>query len=229
MSLKVLSWNIWIKGNFQGICDFLDAADADIIGLQEVTADDPAFDVIGHLSKRGYEYVFAPVKKVWDGVTYNDGPALFSRYPIHSSEKYLLSDVDTRAAARADIEIDGQILHVFNTHLIHTHQHYSKAQETQADDLLKLVPNERTIVMGDFNATPESVVIQKMKKALIDSDPASQPTWSVYKPGCETCNPERIDTRLDYIFTTPDLKTSGFKVEESKASDHLPISVTVEL
>ena len=83
--------------------------------------------------------------------------------------------------------------------------------------------------MGDFNATPESPVIKSIQKVLVDSDPSSTPTWSVYPEGCRICNPQKLDTCLDYIFTSIDLKTSSFKVEESKASDHLPISVVVEI
>ena len=83
--------------------------------------------------------------------------------------------------------------------------------------------------MGDFNATPESETIRKMSEVLVDTDPTSAPTWSVYPAGCLVCNPQAIDTRLDYIFTTPDIKTSSFKVEQSKGSDHLPISVIAEI
>ena len=83
--------------------------------------------------------------------------------------------------------------------------------------------------MGDFNATPDSAVIQKMRNVLNDSDPLSTPTWSVYPEGCKTCHPLDVNTRLDYIFTTKDIKTSEFHVEHSKASDHLPVSVMVEI
>ena len=53
MHLKILSWNIWINGYFEQITDFLEKADADIIGLQEVEADAPKRDVIGFLTKLG--------------------------------------------------------------------------------------------------------------------------------------------------------------------------------
>ena len=83
--------------------------------------------------------------------------------------------------------------------------------------------------MGDFNATPESNAVRKTAKVLTDTDAQSLPTWSVYPAGCEDCNPQRIDTRLDYIFVTPDLKVNTFEVGESRGSDHLPIIATIEL
>ena len=227
--IKVLSWNIWIDGHFDDIADFLKKTDADIIGLQEVKDNDPKLDVIGYLSELGYEYRFAPVEYSWDGQTYIFGPAVFSKYKIESSEIFNLHDEHKRVAVRADIKVGDKVLHVFSTHLMHTHQQPSERQEAQVKNLIKAIPTDHSIVMGDFNATPESNAIQKMKEVLIDSDSNSLPTWSVYPAGCEDCNPQKIDTRLDYIFVTPDLRAHSFEVGESRASDHLPILVTVEL
>lgn len=122
MKIKIISWNIWIHGNFDKIFSFLKEANADIIGLQEVKDDDPKRDVIGYLRNLGYEYVFSPVKHTWREKTYNDGPAVFSKYPIKNRNIYILSKEDSRAAARSDIQIEGKQLCVFSTHLIHTHQ-----------------------------------------------------------------------------------------------------------
>ena len=229
MKIKVLSWNIWIQGDFAKISFFLKEASADIIGLQEVKDDDPERDVIGYLQNLGYEYVFAPVKHVWKEKIYNDGPAIFSKYPIKNNKKYILSEEDRRGAARADIQINDKQLHVFNTHLVHTHQQPSAIQDKQAENLVKLVPQEKSILMGDFNALPDSNAVKIVNKAFINTDPDLLPTWGIYPEGCLACNPKGVNYKLDFIFTSKDLKTKDYKVEESKASDHLPISVLVEL
>lgn len=229
MKIKIVSWNIWIDGHFDDIASFLRGANADIIGLQEVKDDDATRDVIGYLEMLGYASVFAPVKKVWKDKVFNDGPAIFSKFPIVASEIYLLSQEHSRAAIRADIAIGSVTVSVFSTHLVHTHQQPSDIQNIQAEKLLYIAPRERTIIMGDFNATPSSAPIQKMKEVFSDTDAASTPTWSVYPAGCTVCNPQSLDTRLDYIFASNDLHTNSFKVESSKGSDHLPISVMVEL
>ena len=229
MKIKILSWNIWIHGDFVKISSFLKETNADIIGLQEVKDDDSKRDVIGYLRSLGYEYVFAPVKHIWKEKIYNDGPAIFSKYPIKNNKKYILSEEDRRGAARADIQINGKQLHVFNTHLIHTHQQQSKIQDEQAENLVKLVPQEKSILMGDFNALPDSNAVKIVGKDFINTDPNLLPTWSIYPEGCIDCNPKGVNYKLDYIFTSKDLKTKDYKVEESKASDHLPISVLVEL
>lgn len=229
MKLKILSWNIWIDCNFEQVKKFLKSSNADIIGLQEVLDNDPKRDVIKFFNKQGYNYVYAPIKKVWGSRTWSDGPAIFTKHKIIKSETYVLSKEEARAAARADIQIDGKILHVFVTHLVHTHQIQSANQDEQADNLIKLLPKENTIVIGDFNATPDSSVITQMRKTLTDSDPKSLPTWSVYPQGCPTCNPQDINIRLDYIFLTRDIKFLSSKVEFSKASDHLPVSAKVNI
>lgn len=229
MQLKVLSWNIWTDGNFDQVVDFLKRSNADIIGLQEIVDNDPKRDVIGLLKQLGYQHVFAPVEKDWGDRIMKDGPAVFSKHKIANTETFILSKTESRAAAKAEIQIGTETLSVFSTHLVHTHQEHSDLQDEQATNLTKLIPQEHAILMGDFNAQPTSTAIKIVRKILVDADQDSKPTWSVYPEGCTVCNPQAIKTKLDYIFATKDLNTTGFKVENSKASDHLPISVIIEI
>lgn len=229
MKVSILSWNIWVDGHFDEIARFVKDSKADIVCLQEVKDNDPKRDIISYLENLGYSYAFASTLQTWGDKKYQHGPAVFSKYPIKSSRSYMLSETEARAAVRADINIDGKALHIFSTHLIHTHQKPSKKQEEQARNLVELIPNKRTILAGDFNATPDSEAIRLMKGILVDTDKTSSPTWSVYKAGCELCNLDKITTRLDYIFTTQDIKSSSFEVGQSRGSDHLPISTIVEI
>lgn len=229
MQLKVLSWNIWINGHFDEYKKLFDRVDADIIGLQEVKDDDAERDVIGYLTSKGYHHVFFPVRKRWGEETFSDGPALFTKLPMLGTEAYNLSKEDMRGAVRADIQVGDRVLQIFSTHTTHTHQERTDIQMEQIDTLTKIVPSENAILMGDFNATPDSDAIKRMKEVLVDSDSDSHPTWCVYPAGCSKCNLSEVSIRLDYIFTTKDIKTHSFKVEDSKGSDHLPISVVVEI
>lgn len=228
MQLKILSWNIWYNGYFAEISKFLETFNADIIGLQEVVLDDKTRDVIGFFANLGYQYVFTPVLKIKnDGRT--TGNAIFSKYKILRNKTFILSEIKSRKAIRADIKVGEITLHVFSTHLLHTHQQPSEIQKLQANNLIKAIPSEHIIVMGDFNATPESETIQKMQDVLVNTDPILTPTWSVYPEGCLICKPNAINICLDYIFTSKDIKIRLFKVEKSKGSDHLPISVMIEI
>lgn len=229
MDIKILSWNIWIDCDFGKLTEFLSHTDADIIGLQEVKADDPGRDVIGFMKQHGYAHVFAETKQEWGGAIYRHGPALFTKLPVVHRETHLLDTHDERAVARADIQVNGTVLHVFSTHLVHTHQQPSIAQAQQVKNLLQLLPQEHTIVMGDFNATPESDTVARMTDMLVHTDPTNTPTWSVHPAGCTVCNPHTVDTRLDYIFATRDIEVVDSQVEQSYASDHLPITAVVHV
>jgi len=228
MQLKVFSWNIWINGHFDEIKRFLKETDADVVGLQEVQDDDPERDIIKFLTELGYDHVFQPVPKVGPR-NVRDGPALFSRLPMSNKQTYTLSSESSRAAVSADIQVGDTIVHVFSTHLLHTHQEYWEVQEMQAKKLMTLLPKKRTILMGDFNATPDSFIIETIRSELRDSDPLGIPTWSIYKEGCDVCDATKENIRLDYIFTTPDLKVENPKVESSTGSDHLPVSAVIEV
>jgi endonuclease/exonuclease/phosphatase family metal-dependent hydrolase len=229
MQIKILSWNIWIDSYFDQIKEFLKNSQADVIGLQEVREDNPSRETIKYSNSLGYKHVFTPTEKDWGEEVWSDGPTVFTTYEIASSKKHVLSEDGMHVAVQADIKINDKILHVFSTHLTHTHQKDSVTQLQQVEELLKHIPSEKSVLMGDFNATPESSTVKKVKTKLVNTGLGNQPTWSVYPQGCGVCKPQKIGIRLDYIFTTIDMKTHSYKTEESKGSDHLPISVIVEL
>lgn len=228
MQVKLLSWNIWVDSHFKKVKDFLKDSEANIISLQEVSENDPSRDTVKFLKSLGYDYVFSPTKKDWSGdLSY--GPAIFTNFDLVASKKYVLSKEDMNTTVRADIKIGKSILTVFSTHLSHTHQKDSIDQLHQVETILKFIPSRKSVLTGDFNSIPKSKTIQKVREKLVDTDLKNLPTWSVYPEGCVVCKPQKIDIRLDYIFTTKDVKTHSYKVEYSNGSDHLPISVVLEI
>ena len=229
MEIEVLSWNIWCDGNFEKVSEFLAASNADIIGLQEIVPEDKSRDVLSFLSKLGYEHAVAPI-----GATLCDGrmitSGIFSKYPIQEQKVHMLSEESRRQAIEVEIKVDKVMLTVFSFHLKHTHQQESSLQNLQADNLIKVLPKEKVIVMGDFNATSDMTPIKRTREVLVDTNPNSAPTLDPSLFDCKKCDPKAIaDTRLDYIFASKDLKTHSPKVEKSQGSDHLPISVIVEV
>jgi endonuclease/exonuclease/phosphatase (EEP) superfamily protein YafD len=81
------------------------------------------------------------------------------------------------------------------------------------------ITNERTIIAGDFNATPGSDVIEKMRTRFIDT--------GIQKT--DTALQKNIDERIDYLFITKDITCIENGVISSDASDHLPIFSIIEL
>lgn len=231
MQLKILSWNIWFLGDLVKVNKFLKDFNADIIGLQEVMMVDNKIQISKSLMEElGYKYIFATAFQYpINGIPTNIGNAILSKYPILGNKVYNLSENENRIAIQADIQIGNNTLYVFNTHLFHTHQKPSELQDLQATNLVKVLTTKKTVLMGDFNALPESNAIKIISKVLKNTDTNYLPTWSVYPEGCEGCLPKGIIYKLDNIFTSQDLKNSTFKVEKSQASDHLPISVVIEI
>jgi len=236
MELKVVSWNIWLAGDLKGIAEFVKNSGADIIGMQEVIPEREP-NIMQTIEALGYHSAFSTALEVrHDGKKM--GNAIFSKYPIKSQQTHILSETksgpttaenERRVAVEADIDVGGILLSVFSTHIAHAHKKPSERQLLQIESLLEVVPRGKAIVLGDFNATPQTEPIQRMEEVLTNTDPSGAPTWSLYPAGCTVCDPQAVDTRFDYIFTTHDLKIHSPKVESSPASDHLPVSVIVEL
>ena len=233
MKVHILSWNIWFGTHFDKVTDFLRRSRADIIGLQEVTQTPEGKNNIGEplAKKLGYSYVYATgmdLRKY--GKPLVMGNAVLSKYPIVGHKTHFLAKTDSRVAVQADIQVSNTQLHVLSTHLIHTHQQPSIIQEEQAKDLISVMPKNQAIVMGDFNATPDSKTIQLLNSSLRNADnDLTQPTWSTVPAECEVWLPKGLDIRLDYIFTTHDIQPKKFTVEDSDGSDHLPISLDIEV
>ncbi len=229
--IKLLSWNIWYDCHFSEVVRFLDGADADIIALQEIVVNDPARDTVTYLKNKGYAGVVMPHVEFTDNngkhVKLNLG--IFSKYPIIESSERPLREGKGKGAMEAKIQIGEKVLSVFSVHLKHTHQESLPLQNEQADTLATILPLEKGIVMGDFNSVPGSYPVTKMEEKYINTDVAGLPTWSVYPEGCPVCKPQKIDTKLDYIFVSPDLKWMSFEVGSSKGSDHLLVLVEGEI
>ena len=215
--------------DFAKVTEFLRSSNADVVGVQECMPDDAGRNVVDFLTSLGYHVA---VSNSWeirqDGRSM--GVALFSTFPIHKSKTHHLSEEFRRMAVEADIEVEGALLKVFSVHTLHTHQKESNTQNAQVENFIKVLPKEKVVVMGDFNATPEMTPIKRMREVLVDTDQGSEPTWSLDPKGCVGCLFSGLTIRLDYIFASKDLKTSSFKVEkDAQGSDHLPVSVIVEL
>lgn len=234
--LKILSWNIWFYGDLVKVNEFLEKSNADILGLQEVMMADKKIQLSKRLTgELGYKYIYSPAFQYpINGVNTDIGNAIFSRYPIVSNRIHNLSDKDNRIAVQADVKVGNKILHIFSTHLYHVHldkedRQRTELQKLQAENLIKVIPEEDSILMGDFNCLPQSEAIKVINNKLKNTDTDLLPTWSVYPEGCKVCSPNGIKYKFDNIFISNNLKSSNYKVEDSKASDHLPISVKIEI
>ena len=237
--LTVMSFNIHHGGGTDGVVDLERIADVvranhiDVVAMQEVDrhysarsgwADEPAV-----LAKAlGYHVVFAP-NIDQDPPTPGKpriqyGTAILSRYPILNSSNTLLfrsPDQEQRGLLRADIEVRGVQVSVFDTHL----EAYSTIdRQTQAQQVAAMVGGARpSILMGDLNAEPDAPELQPLFAALTDA-------WPAVGTGPELTYPaEGPVKRIDYVLTGPGAQPRQCTVVTTNpvAADHLPVACQV--
>jgi len=220
----------------------LKIADADIIALQEILEDEKGNSALTLANILGYECVFdigmqMPEKFLGDPLRKSEeiirfGNAILSKHKILAHKIYNLSPEgeESRTMVQADIQIADEIVHAFSLHLKHSHQQPLELQNQQANKLISILPTGKLIVMGDFNALPVSYPVEKMRNILQDAEPGqATPTWSVYPGGCSVCKEEGVHYKLDYIFTSKDIKIKSFEIGKTKGSDHLPLYSIIEI
>jgi len=170
--LRVASWNLWgrwgpwerrqepIRKTFARI-------DADVIGLQEVWAEDERTQASVLADACGFHSVYGS-RLPFPG--FHLGIGIVSRWPIVGSEERDLPAVDEpderRLVLRADIDGPRGPLQVFTTHLNwrFDHSHVRRAQVETIAQFIAESP-ERTyppILLGDLNATPDSDEIRML-------------------------------------------------------------------
>ncbi len=232
-SVRIMHYNIHQGFNIDGYLDLesiarvIEQNGADIVCLNEVSRGwliNGSVDNYLWLADRlGMKYrIFMPASDlIW-------GNAILSRYPLNLIKSGFLPR-ENAPLRRSFIFAEANLssLGIENINIMSTHLHHIEAdsvkRQVQVDALLEeWGGKERTIICGDFNAVTGDREIQMMEDAgLVDTQFALEKqdelTWIHYEPY----------RRIDYIWATPDIGISDFSVTYSRASDHLPISLSL--
>jgi len=228
--MKIMSFNIHHgRGldeilSLKRIAEIIREADATVVGLQEVDrhfGERSEFqDQAKELAKLlNFNYVYGPNINVQTtgGEVKQYGNAILSIYPILESENIPLTryEEEPRGCLKATIDSNGVHLNVFNTHLSLD----AISRMKQIDELIELTSHDRgpSVLMGDFNAEPESEEIKKLLKDTNFTDCFSNIERNESFPA------DGPNIRIDYIFTSTELVSFDEKVINRKGSDHLPI------
>jgi endonuclease/exonuclease/phosphatase family metal-dependent hydrolase len=243
LTLRVMTYNIHIgkgmdgKTNLGRVANVINAADVDVVALQEVDVRTRRSGVesnqLTELSAMTGMYgVFAKVRD-FDGGQY--GQAVLSRRPIAEMKVHkLLGDaagpqeqIEERIAVVTTIPQDGPLpdLLFVGTHLHHVGESHRLKQSAEvnrvlADHIAKREP--AVILLGDLNATPDSQVMKRMRETWDDPTADAGMTFPADKP----------DRKIDYVLLP---KGHGWKVvsarvvDEPVASDHRPVVVELRL
>lgn len=214
-----------------------------LVGLQEVMRDGTcqASEIAGGL---GYEVLYAPAATFDDGTL---GNALLTDLPVLESQVLALPtapDVEPRALLYALVAApDGGELPVFVTHLDWQIDHgpdrvaQVRFITETADRLAVGLP---AVVMGDFNAVPESEEIRAMREAgFTDAwadagDGSDGATFSITNDYARMSVGRSL--RIDYVFTRAKprrtavaFRTPGGPGGEVWPSDHFGLVSDLEI
>ena len=176
MTLKILTLNIW---HDQGpwadrvhlLRSWIDRLTPDLIGFQEVLVGEGKDQIHELIGDRGYRSVYGPAMKLPDRTHLRFGNAIASRWPILDHEELRLpdrSDWETRAALLTTIDSPYGPIGFTCTHL-HWQFNHGAIREKQVALLAKAAWKRRPetgfppIIVGDFNAEPDSDEIRFMK------------------------------------------------------------------
>lgn len=174
--LKVLSVNIWHdqgpwRDRLRLLRAWIERLDPDLIGFQEVLRGEGVDQLAELVEGRGYHTDYVPAMRLPDRDHLEFGNAIASRWPIVDRATLELpdrGDWERRAAIMARIDSPHGAIGFACTHL-HWRFHHGHVRERQVEAIAEWAWKRRPegglppIVVGDFNAEPESDEIRYMK------------------------------------------------------------------
>lgn len=232
--MKLMSFNtqsctnfITKKIDFSFIAEGIKKFDADIVGLNEMRGADPESDFVNQVEElaklAGYKYFY--FSKACD-IEDDDGPfgnGVLSKYPLKSIETIGIPDpiektgdqlYETRAVLKITLESG---LTVLITHFGLNYDEHLNAVETVLNSLEK----EKCVFMGDLNVEPGNPVLKPIQERLVD-------TASVIGENLLSFPSDTPRKKIDYIFTTPDVKIISADIPDIVYSDHRPHIAEIE-
>jgi endonuclease/exonuclease/phosphatase family metal-dependent hydrolase len=214
--LRVCTYNIlhgmMVEGNEERIGEFLKETGAEIVGLQEVdrfTARVGGRDILKIVAEAGGfpYYAFARAIDIGAG---EYGTAILSRHPIVSFSVTPLpvaKDCEDRSIGHAVIELDGEALHVFNTHLAFERLDLKRKQLEHIAPMIG--EHARFLLMGDFNLEDvEELSVFKGARTL------NERTFATYYPS---------GWAIDHIVIPASVEAGRVEMPTPPYSDHYPL------
>lgn len=200
---------------------------ADVVLLQEVDRGrrrSGGVDQARWLGQQlGMDVAYGPNRRLRPG---ESGNAVLSRHPIVKSRNLALPRGDgrfPRGLLRATLDVDGQRLDVYSTHLDHRS---SRARRDQAREALgRVLRSPAPVILGgDLNATPEAAPLTVLRRGgLVDA-------WTVVGgTGGETAPSSDPRRRIDFVLTDTSFRALAAEVLPPGVSDHRGVRVDLAL
>jgi vancomycin resistance protein VanJ len=246
ITLKVVTFNVWgANQQLDAVVTWLREVDADVVLVQEVPLAWAGQGVQDLQDLYPYQLSQPPEIRL-------AGDAILSRYPIVAHEQYDLHN-GYLANDRIEIEIDGQVVAIYNIHLylpqIETlnfrppidnpflnmvAKYNDTTRNNQINQLLDILESENKpfIVAGDFNMSDQAVKYSQFAQQLNDSFREAGVGLGATWPNAEIVNLPTVFPpllRIDYIWHSDAWVTLDASVGPKLGSDHLPVIATLGL
>lgn len=232
--LRVLTFNTWnINSQIEESIDWVLAQDADVVILQEMVG--------AHLHQIPRLLAVYPHQEFVEGSV-----QIFSRYPFLEDDlvgiEAATANWDGRLAVRTVIDVDGQAVTVYGVHLslpkrenphfgiitgidsldfvLHYDETHRNRQIMNLSELVQAETNP-VIIAGDFNTSHSSPILENlvavgMRDAFHTVGTDWGMTWS-HNP------PDLPLIRIDYIWSSPELRPLRIERGNFIGSDHLAL------
>ncbi len=235
MKIKLMSYNtqhclnyVTREIDYDIMVDTIKKCGADIIGLQEMRDESERADYEAQAKimaeKLGFYYYFAEAIRFGGLNPY--GNALISRFPILRAETIIIPDpevkkydgyYETRCLLKAEIEVGGG-LNVLVSHFGLNPDEHENAVNTVVANLA----DKNCVLMGDFNMEPDNVILKPIREKMYD-------TAEKFNSELLSFPSDIPDRKIDYVFTSGDVKVLDADIPAIVSSDHRPHLATIEV
>ena len=220
IEIKIISYNIH-SGTDKNMAptlfdtiNFLKKSNADIICLQEVNESSKIGFQVSSLKEELNMNLHFGANVVANNTNY--GLATYSKYKIiRQNHIYLSSSREQRGLLHTVIDVRGKRVNIINVHL-GTDKKEQKIQLKELQEFIDGLGNETYIIAGDFNS--ENITLNN--KSIDIAKELDKSNTLTYSLGIE---------RIDYIFTSPNIKPIDYRVIIKKMSDHYPIIAKIRI
>ena len=213
-----------ISQNLDTTADYLEALEADVVGLQEVDKNcnwsgnhDQASSIAETAGFDDYRVGVNNRNAGWYQLVY--GNAILSEYPIRDWQNHPFSEsssIGGKGFLVADIEVNDRVITFCVVHLAPVGW---EVRERQVERIISALEDEENplVVMGDFNCeVGEDSVLEEMCSSLgLETQREGRGTGDTF---------DFIrGRRIDYIFSSASLDPVAYRVGKAQLSDHQPV------
>ncbi len=243
MQIKIVQWNIFYKEKLSNILSELKKINPDVVCLQEVRVNssfNPKVNGAAYLAK-GLKFYYHFGESHFFDKKEIQGNLILSRFPIvRKYSKYIQkfnpqktnrSEDEGRLYMEVSLKVDNRELRVGTSHLSFKAGHVLSAQrQKEMNNFLKELSKQKEgyIFGGDLNAVPTSAFVKGILKTFKNVGPRLTGPSADKKKYTESKKLGNHSVRIDYIFSTEEIKVKKAEILKTKFSDHFPIVAVID-